>query len=101
MSLAAVMAETSTAHFFLWIEYLKTDANRFKPENYYLAQIAAEIRRTIAKDPKSVSTNDFILNFTEKKDTKTVESNEDIKEERTKKSKGKWLSMLGIKKKDR
>uniref|UniRef100_A0A6M3K254 Uncharacterized protein n=1 Tax=viral metagenome TaxID=1070528 RepID=A0A6M3K254_9ZZZZ len=96
-----VMADTTTNQFFDWMEYLKTDANRFKAEYVYLAQIAAEIRRTAVKDPKRVRVDDFVLTFTSKDDKKTVQSNEEIRDRdaAAKRSKAHWLSMLGLSKK--
>lgn len=42
------------------IAYLNEEMNTAGKMEYYLAQIAAEVRRTIAKEPKSVSLKDFL-----------------------------------------
>ena len=59
-------------------------------EEYYLAQIAAEVRRGIAKHPKKVHMKDFILDFEKKK----VED-----QDSTKRSKQFWFAFAGIKEK--
>jgi len=61
----------------------------FHRENYYLAQIAAEVRRTNSRKPQSVKVEDFVLKFTtgEQKASGTPLQS----------SKSAWLGMFGIK----
>lgn len=46
-----------------WIKYLDLEVNGFHREDFYLAQIAAEVCRTRAKRPRDVKTEDFVLKF--------------------------------------
>jgi len=70
--------------------YLELEVGDFHREDYYLAQIAAEIRRGWAQHPKKVKTSDFLLNF-------GLEESEEDFQQRNKKSKGFWFRALGIK----
>jgi len=74
--------------------FLDADENGFHRENYYMAQIAAEIRRTHLKsaDAKRVKTKDFILQFTKAKKQPAVP--------RMASSKAFWLAIVGIKKEE-
>jgi len=66
------------------LEYIKRDQGRRKKEEYYFAQLAAEFRRTMVKNPKSVKMEDFLFN----PPTPEVE--------RMKKSKSTWLKALQV-----
>ena len=79
----------------MWLKYLEKDINDFHREDYYLAQIATEIRRSYVKRPKSVRLKDMLLKFTSNK--KPVSKTE--RELHNKKSKAFWLSALGFGKK--
>jgi len=63
----------------------------FHREDYYWAQVAAEIRRGNVKNPRNVKVEDFLMKFTtdEKKRPTTPKS-----------SKAAWLGILGISGKD-
>ena len=68
MSLRDVKRKTSSSEFVLWMEYLEWDINAFDKNTYYLAQIAAEVRRSFVKSPKLVKIQDFIMKFTKEKE---------------------------------
>ncbi len=74
----------------MWIEYFNKEVHFFHREDYYLAQIATEIRRGLVKNPKQVGIKDFILSFAIKEDNA-------MKKQKQKKSKTFWLKALGIK----
>jgi len=59
--------KTSASQFVLWMEYLDWEANAFDKTCYYLAQIAAEMRRSYIKRGVVVRVEDFILKFTSKR----------------------------------
>jgi hypothetical protein len=63
MSLDEVKTKTSASQFVLWMEYLEWDINAFDKRCYYLAQIAAEIRRSYVKRGVTVRLQDFIMKF--------------------------------------
>lgn len=46
--------------FLTWQAYLDNEMNTPGKTEYYLAQIAAEVRRFVAKDPKSPKLADFL-----------------------------------------
>lgn len=59
--------ETSASQFVLWMEYLDWEANAFDKTCYYLAQIAAEIRRTYVKRGVIVRIEDLLIKFVSKR----------------------------------
>jgi len=67
MSLDEVKRKTSSSQYILWMEYLEWEVNAFDKTCYYLAQIAAEINRPYVKKGKTISLEDFILNFKNRK----------------------------------
>jgi len=67
MSLDRVKMETSVSQFVLWMRYLDWEANAFDKTCYYLAQIAAEIRRPNVRKGVIVKVEDFVLRFIHKK----------------------------------
>lgn len=85
------LAERITYREFLnWLEYLRWDESRGKLSHYYLAQIAAEVQKSVlaSKDAKKVKLQDYVLKMTDEKpaqDTKTKQG-----------SKASWLGLLGI-----
>ena len=77
------------------MEYLEQDVNAFHREDWFLANIAREIRRTIQKEPgKEPKWEGFLLKFTNKGKVKKM-----TKEEATEKSKRRWLPWMGINRK--
>ena len=68
MSLDEIKMKTSASQFILWMEYLEWEANAFNKECYYLAQIAAEVRRSYVKRGVIVRIEDFIMKFISKRE---------------------------------
>jgi len=89
MSVSRAQYEISSTEFLEWITYLDEDANRFHREDYYLAQIAAEIRRSFVKEPIKVKIESFLMKFKRKEKAKKLS-----KEERTKRAKAFWGVIL-------
>ena len=56
------------------MDYLEDVVNDFHREDYYLAQIAAEIRRGVVKEPERVRVQDLLLHFSSSDDEKKVTS---------------------------
>jgi hypothetical protein len=77
------------------MEFLNQDVNTFHRIDYYLAQIAAEVRRTYVKHPKRVKLSDFLLKFRFRGGGRRSERMS--KEERTKVAKRFWFGVLGLK----
>ena len=76
MSPQRCMREHSSTDFIRAIKFMDDDANAFHREDYYLAQIAAEIKRSYVKTPSNVRLKDHILEFTKAKEgvTKMADS---------------------------
>lgn len=86
MSLQRCQKETTSTEFVEWIEYFRQDFNVRRREDYFLANIACEIRRSVVKNPKSVKLKPFLLEF----------ETEPIKKER-RNTLNTWLAWAGVK----
>lgn len=75
----------------MWMLYFTLEPNFFHREDYYLAQIAAEIRRSLVKNPKEVDIKSFLLHFTQKKE----KEKDDSIQTKTAKSKAFWFTLVG------
>ena len=78
----------------MWQEYLDNDLNKTTKMEYYLAQIAAEVRRSFTKNPQNISINDFLnpvkfIRNAKKKLDQKVELNRE---------KSAWFTMTGYSK---
>lgn len=71
-----------------WLTFIVEEEQRPTKNDYYLAQIAAEIRRGLVKKPNEVKVKDFLISF-EKEGTVVPKPGS--------KSKSIWMAGLGIK----
>lgn len=69
----------------MWNQYLRRDLNVHGKTDYALAQIAAEVRRVLHKNPQQVKAEDFLVKFN------TGEPN---KKETMEKSKAFWFALV-------
>ena len=77
--------------------FLEQDFDIPKREDFFLAQIAAEVRRTIAKDPKAVKLDHFMLHFAAPAGhTATGNITEAERQRNAAASKARWLALVGI-----
>lgn len=100
------MRETSSTEFLEWIHFLNDENRETTKQEYYLAQLTAEVRRANqgCKNPNAVRTSDFVLTFGESKagaleETATDESPMSAEERRaaaTVKSKAGWDAILAL-----
>lgn len=89
-SLAEAQTKVSSTELLLWKAYIEWDTNAFHREDYYLAQIAAEVRRAFGgKKAKKVKVDDLLLKFT------TGKPKAESVGTRTTKSKMFWLGIVG------
>lgn len=95
LPLQEVMQKTTSQEFVDWMTFLDQEVNSFHREDYYLAQIAAEVRRTFTKNPSHIKTKDFIIEF--KTNTSKKKTSKKSPEEKLKMSKTYWLSLSGVK----
>lgn len=75
--------------FRVWKQWLRDENNRPQRIDYYLMQIAAEIRKPNVKNHRKVRTGDFRLVF------KDVDKVEEGMEAKIKRSKSAWIGVLG------
>jgi len=84
--------KTTSSEYTEWMAFLRKmeleKANQFNPLHFYLAQIAAEIKKGRVKNPGNVSIKEFLLKFKEAKKSET--------ETKEKDSKQFWLSSVGL-----
>jgi hypothetical protein len=75
------------SEFLEWLEYLKQEQRATSKSDWYLAQIASEVRRSFVAAPNKVKLADFLLN--------TTEVIEEAKE-KAQKSKAAWAAFLQL-----
>jgi hypothetical protein len=94
--LQRVKRETTIREYYLWLEYLEWDINAFHREDYYLAQIATEVRRTITKRShmRSLDPKKFLIKF---KLTKGPDSVEESSKKKGAAARGFFSRLLGTK----
>ena len=68
MSPQRCMQEHSSTDFVRSIKFMEDETNAFHREDYYLAAIAAEIKRGYVQNPGNVRLQDHILEFTQAKE---------------------------------
>jgi hypothetical protein len=97
MSLRRCQREISSREFVLWKAWREYQLhNEFNKDHYYLAQIAAEIRRANerVKNPNKIKDDHFMLKFTSgKSDTPRTKAGKQLK---VAKSKAFWFAAAGI-----
>lgn len=79
------------SEFLEWKIFLDKEEERQTKLDYYLAQIAAEVRRGWVKNPKSVKVKDMLLN---------VQNASGPAEKRIARSKAVWLGAVNLKGKE-
>lgn len=87
--------KTSASQFVLWMEYLDWEANAFDKTCYYLAQIAAEMRRSYIKRGVVVRVEDFILKFTSKRIEEKISTPMDV-QTKTDRAKQFFFGLTGL-----
>jgi len=94
MSVQRAQSEITSTEFVDWVAYLDDEEiNGFCREDYYLANIAAEIRRSYVKEPMRVKLEDFLMKFRSDSKLRKPKKKMNI-EERTKKAKAFWGALL-------
>ena len=61
------MQMTTSREFVEWSVIIEDASKEFTKEDYYLAQIAAEVRRSFVQKPEGVKLKDFFLQFEQEK----------------------------------
>ena len=97
MSLQRCMQETTSTQFVEWQEYFDKEMNMPTKEDWYAAQLAAEVRRGAVKNPRTVKVEHLLLKFTMAGKKEEPLSEEKI-ERLTAQSKQRWFASTGYKK---
>ncbi len=79
-----------------WRDYIRQDSLRHHRQDYYLAQIALEVRRVLKKNPNALKIDHFLLKFVlgETGTEKKAITEEDF-ERRVESSKAFWGAVAG------
>jgi len=89
--------KTTSTEFLEWVQFFEMEANFFHREDFYWAQIAAEIRKSYvdSKYANKVKTDDMLIKFKRvvKEAPRTA-----VDAARSMKN---WYAALGVKKEDR
>ena len=91
MPVQQAQARITSREFLEWRVYLEREQSQATVDHYYLAQIAAEVRRGWVRKPKSVKLQDFILK-TEQQQAATTTS----QQVRTEQSRAMWLAVCKV-----
>lgn len=84
-----------SSEFTAWRVFLEREPNQFNKQDYYLAQIAAEIVRPRVKNPERLGLDDYLIRFeSRKQDAKPREMTEAEKQEHIERSKAAWAAFL-------
>lgn len=95
------MEKTTSSEFIEWMAFLDLERNQTSKEDYYLAQVAAEVRRSFVKSPQSVHVKDFILSFTRAERSSPGGGSPAMEDQDpTQRSKNYWSAVLGLEKKE-
>ena len=78
MPVQEVQAKTTSAEFVMWMAYLEQDQTDHRREDYYMAQVAAEIRRGNSKKPQKIRVDDFLLKYSKKKERQSTDEQKNI-----------------------
>jgi hypothetical protein len=81
------------SEFLEWLEYLRQEQRAVRKQDWYLAQIATEVRRSLVAEPNKVKLDEFLLSSIEEEE-RDEERMQD--EEEAQKSKSIWASFLNI-----
>ena len=91
MTVQEAQAKITSSEFAEWIAYLELEINAFNTQNYYLAQIAAEVRRGHVEHPEKVKVEDLLMKFKFEGDKQKVLD----PETRAAQSKSFWKAAVG------
>ena len=65
MTLAECRAKVTNREYLTWQAWFSDEMNRPSRSDYYLMQIACEVARVLAKDPRKIQQKHFLLEFSE------------------------------------
>ena len=97
MPLRECMRTHTNRECMAWLRWLEEQKNNPSRSDYYLMRIAAEVRKSWAKDPTKIQLNQFRINFVPPKQESEQPSLSH--EERTAIAKARWFGFLNVRSK--
>jgi len=88
------MTKVSHREYLLWLSYFEVQTENPTTDQWYLAQIAQEVRRVLSKNKKSIKLKQFLLKFTKGKEQPKQPVDP---QEATKVVRSRWFGRLGMK----
>lgn len=85
--LQELQEKTTSTEYIEWMEFLERDINSFHREDYFLANLALEVRRSWVANPNQEKLKTFLLRFSRENETPTTGPLS---------SKQIWCSLLGV-----
>ena len=73
MSVQRAQFEITSSEFVEWIVFLNQEETKRTKQDFYLASIATEVRRSYVKDPNKVSMKDLFISYVKDKPKLTVQ----------------------------
>ena len=92
MTVQEAQERITSSEFVEWNSFLSGEMNTLSRGDFYLAQIAAEVRRGYVKNPRKVKIEDMLISFR----MESGEGQEDTVEDTVKRSKAFWLGPLNL-----
>lgn len=95
MTLGECLEKTTHREYLVWMAWLRDRLNHPGLTEYYLMQIAMEVRRVLSNKPSSIRLEQFKLKFNVDRLRKPVQKM--TKELATTYAKAKWFAITGYK----
>jgi hypothetical protein len=89
-SVEQLQAQITYSEFLEWQEFFRLETEKHTKADWYMAQLAAEIRMSFVSEPKKVRMKDFLLRFATPEEI-TESSSEDARRQHIARSKAAWF----------
>lgn len=99
MTLGEYLVRVTHREHRLWVEWLSEQWNEPERSDWYLMQIAAEIRQFrygFSKHPQAVKLKDMKLPFKTKMEVAAAEQNKELSEREMQRIETAWMARLGL-----
>lgn len=91
MTIQEMLEKITHREILKWESWFSTEWNEPTKSDQYLMQIAAEVRRVLAKNPSKIKNDHLKIKFVKVEPKKKL-----TKEEATKAAKARWSGILGL-----
>lgn len=96
MTVQEAQSKISSSEFIEWLQFFEWEEfEEFSSEAFYLAQIAAEIRRGNVAKPKQIKVSDFLLKFEKLNEARKAVNTTD-KQTKESASKSFWKALVNF-----